>query len=198
MSDGHWPHMVWKYYAGHGSGLVQPLVPFYTGQGYLAASVEASSATDLTVVRARYDVLLTANLVLDSAGKTPTGPNLWSDLSPVYRVRVQLPVFGAQVDPFGAGFGETDGVADGGFTFSQSPGAVDNATGHATVDYVWQASGNTEGMRKFPGDGGVQTVLVFGWNFNSYLAGYAGVVTDVSWQSTSYLKVLYGSQSTIT
>lgn len=198
MAGGHWPHTVWKYDAGLGSGLSQPLVPFYTGRGYLAAETLANSATDLTVVRARYDFMLTANLVLDASGKTPTGANLWSDLSPVYRIRVQPAAVPPYVDPFGAGFGETDGIADGGFTFSQSPGAVDSATGLATVDYVWQASGNTEGMRKLPGPAGVQVVAVFGWNYDSYLAGYAGLVTAVSWQTNCYLKVLYGSSSTIT
>lgn len=190
-------HTAWKYQVAR-LDYANPIISYAGTLATVLSSVEARSASALTVVRTRYDLTLTGTIVLTSAGQSPTRADWWSDLMPCYRVYAVTTPFGPYQDPFGAGFGETDGTADGGFHLDDVVSGFDPSTGHPTQTVVWNASGNTEGKRTFPAPADVYVKIGFGFNFNSYAAGYGGVITAVEWSLTGYTKTLFGSASGIT
>lgn len=175
-----------------------PQIP-WAGNFYTTiANMTASSETDLTVVRLRYDLTLTGNIVFDALGKSGFDGVWWADLGACYRFYVQGPPFSVLQDPFGAGFGETDGIADGGLQFAGTTDYVDNATGFPAQTVTLTASGNSEGARRLPGPDGVQVIGSWGFAFDSYAAGLFGSLPTVSWHTSCYAKTLFGSATGIT
>jgi hypothetical protein len=162
------------------------------------SNVQFGSTGPLTHVRTRYDIQISATIDVADDGTTPLGPTWWWDLMPCYGIEFAVSSLGPFIDPFGVGTGETHSVASGGFEAVLYNTGVNPTTHNNTQTVVWSVRDQTEGMRKLEAGVEAACYIQLGFNYDSYVAGYADIGQVISFDGYVYAKTLVGGQSTIT